>query len=48
MKELTKKQKAQSATEKEMDAKRAEALEAIQVCHICGKEYPHCRCGWGQ
>ena len=17
------------------------------VCHICGKEYPHCRCGWG-
>ena len=17
------------------------------VCHICGKEYNHCRCGWG-
>ena len=18
------------------------------VCHICGKEYRHCRCGWGE
>ena len=46
MKELTKKQKAEVSTEKEIESRRIEALKQIQVCHICGQEYNKCNCGW--